>query len=427
MTATSDLSYWRVLRLRSVSPLLGSALCSRLASEIFTVAIVLHVYDRFDSPPLAGWVVAASAVPGLVVSPLAGAILDRFGPARGMVIDVATATCLVAAIALVEPGGTGGAALLVGLAAGYSLTRPLSLAGFRTLLPRLVPESARDRANAIDIGLYDVTTVAGTALAGGLFVLLGGRVTLLIVASLYAGAALALLPVLARRVPGAGGRARLLTAALDAISYSVRHPVLRGLAVSYSLYSVAWGVLVVSVPIAVVAATGGQVREDGALVGGAWAMVGITGALGALVVGKLRTAGRERRFIAVGVLVTALAVYPVIGHGGAVGLVAGLLLVGSFGAAVNVGVLTLRQRRTDPAMLGRVIAVSISLNLFGEPVGAALGGWLADRALPLALAAGGAAAAAGAIASLLLIPPDPPDREPGPDPADRARARSGRT
>jgi MFS family permease len=404
VTVASRLSYWSVLRQPSVSPLLGSALLSRLAGEIFTLAIVLHVQERFGSPVLVGWVVAASFLPGLLVSPIAGAILDRFGPSRGIAVDLAASAGFVAAIALTEVRGTGGAAILVGLAAAYSLTRPLSLAGLRTLIPRLVPEPGRDRANAMDVTSYNAVGVAGPALAGVLFVLIGGRLTLLVVAGLYGAATLVLLPVLARRLPGTGEPRSLLAAARRAISYTVRQPVLRGLAVSYSLYSVSWGVLVVAIPLAVVGATGGEVRDSGALVGVVWAVAGVAGGLGALVVGRVRTAGRERAFIAAGAVVTAVAVYPVIGHGGMVGLIAGLVLVGLVGGAVNVGVLTLRQRRTDPAMLGRVIAVSISLNLLGEPVGAALGGWLADAALPLAFAAGGLAAALGALACLLLIP-----------------------
>jgi predicted MFS family arabinose efflux permease len=408
VTITDRLGYWGVLRLPSVGSLLGSALLSRLAGEILTLAIVLHVWDRFGSPALVGWVVAASFAPGLVVGPIAGAILDRFGAARGIAIDLVASAGIVAAIALVEVRGTGGAAILIGLAAAYSLTSPLSLAGLRTLIPRLVPEPGRDRANAMDVTSYNIVAVAGMALAGVLFLLIGGRFTLLVVAALYGAAALVLLPVLARRVPGTGERGSLVAAALRAISYTVRHPVLRGLAVSYSLYSVAWGVLVVAIPVAVVGAAGGGIREDSGLVGAAWAVMGVAGGVGSLVVGKLRTAGRERAFIGIGALITAVAVYPVIGHGGVVGLVAGLVVVGLVSGAVNVGVLTLRQRRTDPAMLGRVIAVSISLNLLGEPVGAALGGWLADLSLPLAFAAGGVAAALGALAGLLLIP-----REPG--------------
>src|SRR3990170_3531831 len=65
-----------------------AACLSRLASRMFALVIVLYVLQRFDSPVLAGWVVFASMAPGLVISPLAGALLDRMGAAKAIVIDM---------------------------------------------------------------------------------------------------------------------------------------------------------------------------------------------------------------------------------------------------------------------------------------------------------------------------------------------------
>jgi hypothetical protein len=65
-------------------------------------------------------------------------------------------------------------------------------------------------------------------------------------------------------------------------------------------------------------------------------------------------------------------------------------------------VLTLRQRRTDPRLLGRVLAVSMSLNFAGTPVGSALGGMLVGGSLVPALALGALAAALGALATLAI-------------------------
>jgi hypothetical protein len=63
-----------------------------------------------------------------------------------------------------------------------------------------------------------------------------------------------------------------------------------------------------------------------------------------------------------------------------------------------VGVLTLRQNRTDPAWLGRVIAVSMGLNLSGAPVGFALGGMLLSWSVQAAFVTSALACCAGALA-----------------------------
>jgi hypothetical protein len=81
-----------------------------------------------------------------------------------------------------------------------------------------------------------------------------------------------------------------------------------------------------------------------------------------------------------------------------------LLVVGALAGVVDLAVLALGQRRTDPSLLGRVLAVSISLNVSWAPVGAAAGGLLLAHSVPLALAAAGVAAIAGGLAALLLIP-----------------------
>jgi predicted MFS family arabinose efflux permease len=65
--------------------------------------------------------------------------------------------------------------------------------------------------------------------------------------------------------------------------------------------------------------------------------------------------------------------------------------------------LTLRQRRTDPAELGRVLSVSMSLNMSGGPLGSVLAGLLVTWSLSatFAMAALACVLAAGAVA---LIP-----------------------
>src|SRR5207245_8039449 len=61
-----------------------------------------------------------------------------------------------------------------------------------------------------------------------------------------------------------------------------------------------------------------------------------------------------------------------------------MVLIGVATGPFDVVLFTLRQRRTDPAWLGRAFAVSMSLNFVGFPVGSALGGALAPLSLEAA-------------------------------------------
>jgi MFS family permease len=58
---------------------------------MLNVALVLFVLQRFHSPTLAGIVVFVLIVPGLLVSPIAGALLDRYGRIRLMLVDYTVA------------------------------------------------------------------------------------------------------------------------------------------------------------------------------------------------------------------------------------------------------------------------------------------------------------------------------------------------
>jgi MFS family permease len=100
-----------------MSELFLAACLSRLASRMFMLAIVLYVLDRFDSPVLAGWVAFASMAPGLAVSPLAGALLDRVGAAKAIVIDMAASAVLLLALAATDIAGVVTAPLLLGFGA----------------------------------------------------------------------------------------------------------------------------------------------------------------------------------------------------------------------------------------------------------------------------------------------------------------------
>jgi predicted MFS family arabinose efflux permease len=134
-----------------------------------------------------------------------------------------------------------------------------------------------------------------------------------------------------------------------------------------------------------------------------WASVGISGGLGALVAGQLCTAGRERPIMALGMLATALAVWPTAAEFGLLGLVFGLMLAGVMAGPIDVGVLTLRQRRTNPNQLGRVLSISISLNIAGFPVGSAVAGALITWSMSATFAIAGLMSALAAIA-IALIP-----------------------
>ena len=369
-----------------------------------TLAIILFALDRFRSPALVGWVAFASLGPGLLVSPLAGAMLDRIGAVSAIAVDMIVSAAFLFLFVGISLGGAMQPPLMFLLVALFSLTSPLSAAAIRVLIPGLVSADDLDRANALDAGSYAVIDVVGPAVAGALIGFVGADFCILIIAALYLLAALALLPL-----AGTASRVRtsdaapLLREAVAGVLHVIRHRSLRGLAVAYSLYQVSMGVLIVVVPIALSHELDGRGLAEAAT-GGLFAIAGLAGGAGALCAGYVRTGNRERHFIGLGALVTAVAIFPLATFGGLVGLVCAVVIVGFCAGPVDVGLLSLRQRRTEPGWLGRVLAVSMSLNLSGLPLGSALAGLLMAHSSPTALAAGASASLLAALAVYALVP-----------------------
>jgi predicted MFS family arabinose efflux permease len=397
-------SYRQLLEQRGVRQVLVAACLSRLAGRMVTLAIILYALDRFHEPALVGWVAFASLAPGLAVSPLAGALLDRIGAVGAIAVDMIASAVILFLFVAASFAGAMPAPLMLAMVALFSLTSPLSAAAVRVLIPSLVSPEELDRANALDAGSYAVIDVVGPALAGALFGIAGAHVCILTIGALYLLAAIALLPLAGSALGSRPARsAPLLSEAMAGVLHVLRHRSLRGLAVAYSLYQVSMGVLIVVVPVALSRELGARGLAEVAT-GGLFAVAGLAGGVGALATGHLRTGHRERHFIGLGALVSALAIFPLGALWGIAGLVSAVVVVGFCAGPVDVGLLSLRQRRTEPGWLGRVLAVSMSLNLSGLPLGSALGGILVTHSATTALAVAALASLMATLAVYMLVP-----------------------
>jgi MFS family permease len=81
-----------------------------------------------------------------------------------------------------------------------------------------------------------------------------------------------------------------------------------------------------------------------------------------------------------------------------------MALQGLLNGPLDVAMFTLRQRRTDPAWLGRAFAVSMSLNFAGYPIGAAMGGALVGAGADIAMATAIAFGFAATIGAAVMLP-----------------------
>ena len=354
-------------------------LLARTASQMMLLTLVLFVLQRFHSPSLAGITVFLSIAPGVALSPVAGAMLDRHGRVRLMTLDYLVGTVTLALIAGLDLGGQLTPGVLLPIVAVSSLTYSLSNSGARSLLPLIVPKRLWDRANALDSIAYAMTMGVGPASAGALTDWAGPRLALSVTAAVFLLAA-----VLIVRLPEpmVGNRSsRVFAEAWAGLTYVLfRNPALRGIALVVSVMNLGYGVLLVALPVMVLQ----RLHGDPALVGTLWAFFGLASVPSALVAGRINSEGRERLVMVVCDVVAGLAV-AVLAFAGTIWLVAAMMLIaGLSNGPFDVSMFSMRQRRTDPAWYGRAFAVSMGLNWAGQPIGSAISGPLIHLGLAAA-------------------------------------------
>ena len=379
---------WSLLRIPAFRALWVGRLLSWVVGGLAPLALVFAAVDLGADATQLGLVVAARAVPNVVLVLVGGALADRL-PRR----LVATASSVVSAASLVAAGVLllTGRETLVTLAVAAALTGaaaaffgPASSAMLRDVL---VEPLVRDGTVLARISM-NVGLIVGTAVGGGLVGVAGTGSALLVGAGLSVAAALAFGRV-PRSVTGASGSGSLLHDLGSGIGFVARSPWLRAtmtLAFVHQL-SFAGGVQVIGPLVAdesfgrVLWGFAGAVQTLGLVVGAVWA-------------GRLR--GRLR--LAVACLATSALVLPLVLLAGAhvdqpevldapyvdplhwafwlcLGLFVSSVGLELFTVPLDVAIQTLVPR----AYLGRVFGALTLATLTGIPVGELVVGPLAGR------------------------------------------------
>ena len=405
---STDRSYRALLSVPWLSRILLAMIVARIAQSMVAIAIVLFTLGQFGSPTLAGVVTLALTLPGLLVSPIAGALLDRHGRMRLVQLDYVVALVALSLIAILSLAGILEPWLLILIATVSSLTAILSQTGLRSLFPVIVPEHLWERVNAIDSNGYVIATIIGPPFAAGLVAIVGGPVALLVTAVAFGIAALAMtgIPDPETDIVSSGS---ILRDALDGLRYAWHNPTLRGLGFSISALNLAGGMTTIVVPLLVIERLG----LSEAVVGVVFALSGVAGMASALAFGRIDTRGREWPLLVYPMLAVAPAVAlllpPAIVDGldpaiGVAFLAGWSIVVGIANGPLDIALFTIRQRRTDPAWTGRAFAVSMAMNFVGFPIGAAIAGVLAATSLTWAIVPGIFACLAAVAFAAFLVP-----------------------
>jgi MFS family permease len=394
-----DRSYRALFAVPSMGRLLLGMYIARIAQAMVSVAIVLFTLALYDSPALAGLATFLSIFPGLLASPIAGALLDRHGRTRLIVLDLLVAMSsllLLGTLALIGPVPVW---LLMLICAVSSVTAPLSATGLRSLFPLIVPRHLWERVNALDSNGYIVASILGPPLAAGLVAGVGGPATLIVIGLAFGVGAIVLSnapdPETDTHTTGS-----LLLDAWQGLAYTMRNKTLRGLGLTIAVLNLMGGTFTIVIPLIVLQ----RLQMSEVVVGLVFAVQGLTGTGSALVWGRLDSRGRERAMLVVPILALAVLSAVLLVSTELVVLLAYMAIAGLLLGPTDIALFTLRQRRTDPAWTGRAFAVSMSFNYLGIPIGSLIAGALASNSIDAAIGVGVVACLAAGVIGAVTIP-----------------------
>lgn len=171
-----------------------SNFASGLGNSIVMITIPWLILEETGSPAFAGLVAAISALPGLLISPIGGWLVDHVGRRTVSIgADLLSAVAVVAFPIVALTSGLSGSTILV-IAVIGAIFDPAGYTARKTLLADVAKSSEikLDRLNGIHEGFMGVSWIFGPAVGAGLITTVGAVNSFWVAGGLFIFAALAI-------------------------------------------------------------------------------------------------------------------------------------------------------------------------------------------------------------------------------------------
>jgi DHA3 family macrolide efflux protein-like MFS transporter len=365
-------------RLAIYYALLVTQTVSLIGSQISEYAVSIAVFRATGHATPLALVAFFSTVPAILLGGFAGALADRFDR-RGMML-IANIGFTVCSGLLLVSFASGAFRLwhLYALTLGASVFATLQRPAFQASVAMLVPDSHRDRANAIGQITVPAAGVIAPAAAGMLYALVGvvGSIGIDIASFIVAIVVLAIvrIPRPAETPEGVATRTAVWRQVFDGFRYLASRPVLLGFCGYVSMVNFLAGVPMVLLTPYVLARTG-SAQLFGVVLG----VTNVGGIAGALVISAGGRIGSRMNTVMLGIV--AAAVF--LGLAGiarsALALGASLFLMVFALAFTDAPFWSILQAKVAPDLQGRVFAAYLQMMMLMSPLAFLLAGPLADR------------------------------------------------
>lgn len=159
---------------RNFRLLFGGSTVSMLGDQFTLVALPWLVLKLTGDPAALGLVLAAMALPRAIFMLIGGAVVDRMSPRRVLLAARGANALLVALLAALVLAGAVGMPTVYAIALGIGLSTAFAYPAGSAVLPQLVAPVQLASANALVMGMRQLSMFVGPALAG-LVISMGAR------------------------------------------------------------------------------------------------------------------------------------------------------------------------------------------------------------------------------------------------------------
>jgi len=361
---------------------------SLIGTSLLRFAISLHVLDLTGSAEVFATMVAISFLPMVFFMPIGGAMADRFSKKTLLVISDSANTVFVAILAVLLFGGSQSIFML---GATITLLTLVSSAYHPTVtacLPALVEKEELAKANGIIKGIRSISVLAAPMMAGLLFGTIGveNLVGLCVIIFLFSAIIniFIKIPYIPKEMNG--GIVRVIAADLKEgfVHITRENPILLKLSLIFTVL-VFFFQAMLSVAFPYMVRIGFGMSEQS--VGMANATLGAAILIASLVAGRLRNHLRLSRlpyFIAaIGVAVTPIAISTLLPLDNVLLpfliFVVGFMFIMFTFTLVDISVMTYTQSNVPPHLVGKAIAIFISIANLSAPIGQFVLGFLLEN------------------------------------------------
>ncbi len=366
---------------------------SVLASSMSHFGLTIWMYQQTESATAMGLMQVAFITPFLILSPIAGVMVDRYN--RKLMMMVSDLAAIIA---------TGGIFILLALgrlefwhlyiaAALNGIGNTFQWPAYSAAISTMVPKAQYGRANGLMSLMEAGPGVLAPLLAGALLPLIGltGILTIDVITFLFAIGALLIVhvPQPARTAEGEQGRGSLRHEAAYGFRYIFARPSLLGLQLIFFFGNLFFGIAFTVFSPMVLART----ASNSVIFG----MAQSAGAIGGVVGGVIMSAwgGFRRRVhgVLVGWLLSSLGLM-LVGSGQGLNLwLPAVFLTSLVSPLINTSNQAIWQAKVAPDVQGRVFSARRLIAWFTNPISPIIAGTTADFVLEPAMRGGGGLAA----------------------------------